>query len=236
MGPTRPSYLLPGGETRLAWAESNNHSLSSVQPAALFAEDRPRVSDKHQCSPECSRRQARSQFITPQTPRTFHLSHLHHLFTRAGSCLASFRTPGASRQPAGIGTWKCSLETHHGPRRQSFKRERRHACPPLLSGIYRYLSPPRATTSHQHSGCPVTTRTVTTTSLHLPPPPLPNLHPPPPSPSPPSTSLSPFLTTTRSTLPPLLKHQSHAHDLIVHSFPMPDTPRSSHPEAAAVTA
>ena len=58
MGPTRPSYLLPGGETRLAWAESNNHSLSSVQPAALFAEDRPRVSDKHQCSHECSRRQA----------------------------------------------------------------------------------------------------------------------------------------------------------------------------------
>ena len=116
--------------------------------------------------------QARSQFITPQTPRTFHLSHLHHLFTRAGSCLASFRTPGASRQPAGIGSWKCSLETQHGPRRQSFKRERRHACPPLLSGIYRYLSPPRATTSHQHSGCLVTTRTVTTTSLHLPPPPL----------------------------------------------------------------
>ena len=66
MGPTRPSYLLPGGETRLAWARSNNHSLSSVQPAALFAEDRPRVSDQHQGSHECSRRQASRRSKHPE--------------------------------------------------------------------------------------------------------------------------------------------------------------------------
>ena len=163
------------------------------------------------------------------TPRTFRLSRLHHLYTGAGSCLASFRTAGAYRHPALLGSANsCSRSSsrsppdtlrHHGQfsaNGQCFdpwELGARSATPE-----FRSKAPPRTKTSHEHFAA---RRLHHQRSLQGSQPT--NRHHPPtlPSPPPPSTSLSPSLTTTSLNLTPLLKQQSHAHDLIVHSFPMP---------------
>ena len=141
---------------------------------------------------------------------------MHHLYTGAGSCLASFRTAGAYRHPALLGSANsCSRSSSRSPP----DTLRHHG---QFSANGQCFSKNQRSLHHLQSSQP--------TNRH---------HPPTlPSPTPPSTRLSSPLTTTslpllaasvdeilrtpeRNILTPPLKQQSHRHAMMVQFFLMP---------------